>query len=109
MAAPLNACTMIEQCGFVRFLWAKGTAGKDIHKEMLPMYNEHCLSRQALALVWSSKTTSFGEHSPEDDAVERAVCAWFRQQPQELYAAGLQGLVKQRDKFLNLYGDYIEK
>jgi len=73
------------------------------------MYDEHCLSCQALPLVWSSKTTSFGEHFPEDDAVERAVREWFRQQPQELHAAGLQGLVKQWDKFLNLYGDYVEK
>jgi len=31
-------------CGF---LWAKDVAGKDNHKEMLPMYGEHCLSRQA--------------------------------------------------------------
>jgi len=23
-------------------------AAKDIHKEMLPMYGEHCLSRQAV-------------------------------------------------------------
>ena len=49
-----------------------------------------------------------GERFP-DDAVERAVCAWFRQQPQEFYAAGFQGLVKRWDKCLNLYGDYIEK
>ena len=42
MAVPLNTCTMIEQRGVVRFLWAK-----DIHKEMLPMYGEHCLSHQA--------------------------------------------------------------
>jgi len=48
MAAPLNTCTVIEQRGVVRFLWAKGTAAKDIHKEMLPMYGEHCLSRQAV-------------------------------------------------------------
>jgi hypothetical protein len=27
-------------CGFV---WAKDMAAKDIHKEMLPMYGEHCL------------------------------------------------------------------
>ena len=26
----------------------KGMAAKDIHKEMLPMYSEHCLSRQAI-------------------------------------------------------------
>jgi hypothetical protein len=49
MAAPLNICTTIEQRGVVRFLWAKNMdAAKDIHKEMLPMYGEHCLSRQAV-------------------------------------------------------------
>ena len=29
-------------------LWAKVMAAKDIHKEMLPMYGEHYLSRQAI-------------------------------------------------------------
>ena len=51
---PLNTCTAIEQRGVVRFLWAKDVAAKDIHKEMLPMYGEHCLSRQ------ESSKTSFG-------------------------------------------------
>jgi hypothetical protein len=50
-----------------------------------------------------------GERFPYDDAVERAVHVWFRQQPQEFYAAVFQGLVKWWDKCLNLYGDYIEK
>jgi len=48
MAAPLNTCTTIEERGVVRFLWAKNMEAKDIHKEMLPMYGEHCLSRQAI-------------------------------------------------------------
>jgi len=48
MAAPMNTCTTIEQLGVVRFMWAKDMAAKDIHKEMLPMYGEHCLSRQAV-------------------------------------------------------------
>jgi hypothetical protein len=39
---------MIEQCGVVRFLWAKNMEAQDIHKEMLPMCGEHCLSRQAI-------------------------------------------------------------
>jgi hypothetical protein len=39
---------MIEQRGVVRFLWAKDMAARDIHKEMLPVYDEHCLSRQAV-------------------------------------------------------------
>ena len=50
-----------------------------------------------------------GERFPDEDAVERAVCAWFRQQPQIFYGAGLQGLVKWWDKCLNLFGDYVEK
>jgi len=48
MAAPLNTCTTIEQRGVVRFLWEKDMAAKDIPKEMLSMYGEHCLSRQAV-------------------------------------------------------------
>ena len=48
MAAPLSTCTKIEQRGFVHFLWAKNMEAKDMHKEMLPMYGEHCLSRQAV-------------------------------------------------------------
>jgi hypothetical protein len=27
---------------------SKNMAAKDIHKEMLPMYGEHCVSRQAI-------------------------------------------------------------
>jgi hypothetical protein len=30
------------------FLWAKGVTAKDIYKEMLHMYGEHFLSRQAV-------------------------------------------------------------
>ena len=48
MAAPLNTRTTIEQRSVVQFLWAKDMAAKDIHKEMLPVYGEHCLSRQAV-------------------------------------------------------------
>jgi hypothetical protein len=47
MEAPLNTRTTKEQRGVVRFLWAKDRAANDIHKEMLPMYGEHCLSLQA--------------------------------------------------------------
>ena len=50
-----------------------------------------------------------GEHFPDDDAVERAACVRFRQQPQEFYAVGLQGPLKRWDKSLNLCGDYVEK
>jgi hypothetical protein len=49
----------MEQRGVVRFLWAKNMEAKDIHKEMLSMYGEHCLSRQAVH-NWVQKTSSFG-------------------------------------------------
>jgi hypothetical protein len=49
------------------------------------------------------------EHFPDDEAVEREVTTWFRQQPKEFYAAGFQGLVKRWDKCLNAQGDYVEK
>ena len=65
MAAPLNTCTTIEQLGVVRFLWEKDMAAKDIHKEMLPMYGEHCLSRQAVH-NWVQKFSE-GRTSIEDE------------------------------------------
>jgi hypothetical protein len=80
-------------------------AAKDIHKEMLPMYGEHCLSRQSVH-DWVQK---FSEGRTSIEGEHRAVCAWFRQQPQEFYAAAFQGLVKRWDKCLNLYGVYVEK
>ena len=80
-----------------------------MHKEMLPVYGEHCLSRQAVH-NWVQKFSE-GRTSIEDEhpVVERAVRALFRQQPKEFFAAGFQGLVKRWDKCLNLYGDYVEK
>ena len=65
MAAPLSTCTKIEQRGVVRFLWAKNMEAKDIHKEMLPMYGEHCLSRQAVH-NWVQKFSE-GRRSIEDE------------------------------------------
>ena len=64
MAAPLNTCTTIEQRGLVRFLWAKDMAAKDIYKEILPMYGEHCLSCQAVH-NWVQKFSE-GRTSIED-------------------------------------------
>ena len=79
---------------------------KDIHKEMLPMYGEHCLSRQAVH-NWVQKFSE-GRTSIEEDE-HRVGRITFQQQPEEFYAAGFQGLVKRWDKCLNLYGDYTEK
>jgi hypothetical protein len=92
---------MIEQCGVVWYSWAKDMAAKDIHKEMLPMYGEHCLSLQTFPLVWPSKTNLSGKAILTMTRLKKAVCACFRLQPQEFYAASFQGLVKRWDNFLN--------
>ena len=87
------------------FLWAKTMEAKDIHKEMLPMYGEHCLSRQAVH-NWVQKFSEWRTSVEDEHRVGRIT---FRQQPKEFFATGFQGLVKRWDKCLNLYGDYVEK
>jgi len=78
---------------------------KDIHKEMLPMYSEHCLSHQAVH-NWVQKFSE-GRTSIEDE--HRAGWPVEIATPETLQRAGFQGLVKRWDKCLNLYGDYVEK
>jgi len=46
-------------------LWAKKIEATDIHKEMLPMYSEHCLSRQTVH-SWVQKFSE-GQTSIEDE------------------------------------------
>ena len=87
MAASLNTCTTIEQRGVVCFLWEKSMEVKDIHTEMLPMYGEHCLLRQAIH-NWVQKCSE-GRTSIEDEhragrPVEIATPETFRQQPKRI-------------------------
>ena len=54
MEEPLQDAGAPEYVYHDRTAWCcavfvgKYMAAKDIHKEMLPMYGEHCLSRQAV-------------------------------------------------------------
>jgi hypothetical protein len=48
MAIVLVECIAEEQLSVVRFLWAKGSTAKDIHKEMFPGYGGKCSSRKAV-------------------------------------------------------------
>ena len=78
MAAPLNTCTTTGQRGDVRFLWAKGMAAKGIHKVMLHMYGEHCLSRQSVhnwVQKFSEERTSIkDEHRVGRPVKEQCAC-----------------------------------
>jgi hypothetical protein len=81
-------------------------AAKDIHKEMLPIYGEYCLSRQAVH-NWGSEV--FGMEKNYRRQTSSRSAGGDCHVSKEFYAAGFQGLVKRLDKCLNLYGDYVEK
>jgi hypothetical protein len=73
-----------------------------------PLYSPD-LAPSGFHLFGPLKYHLLAEHFPNDEAVEREVTAWFRQQPKEFYATGFQGLVKRWDKCLNVQEDCIEK
>jgi len=57
----------------------KRYGSKDIHKEMLPTYGEHCLSHQAVH-NWVQKFLEGRTSIDDEHRVGRII---FRQQPQE--------------------------
>ena len=45
MDTPLQDCTIEEQCGIVRFLWAEGVKPVEIHRRMLAQYGQSTMSQ----------------------------------------------------------------
>ena len=46
MDAPLQDCTIEEQCDIVRFLWAEGVKLVEIHRRMLAHYGQSTMSQR---------------------------------------------------------------
>jgi len=46
MDAPLQYCTIEEQRGIVRFLWAEGAKPVEIHRCMLALYGQSTMSQR---------------------------------------------------------------
>ena len=46
MDAPLQDCTIKEQHGVVRFLWAEGAKPVEIHHHMLAQYGQSTMSQR---------------------------------------------------------------
>jgi len=46
MDAPLQDCTIEEQRGVVRFLWAEGVKHVEIHRRMLAQYGQSTMSQR---------------------------------------------------------------
>ena len=44
--APLQDCTIEEQRGVVRFLWAEGVKPVEIHRHMLAQYGQSTMSQR---------------------------------------------------------------
>jgi hypothetical protein len=51
----------------------------------------------------------FGQHAHGSDEVKKTVTNLFSGLTADFYEAGIQKLIKQYDKCLNLHGDYVEK
>ena len=45
MVPPLQDCTIEEQRGVVRFLWAEGVKPVEIHRRMLAQYGQSTMSQ----------------------------------------------------------------
>jgi len=46
MDAPLEDCTIEEQRGVVRFLWAEGAKPVEIHRRLLDQYGQSIMSQR---------------------------------------------------------------
>jgi hypothetical protein len=46
MNAPLQDCTIEEQCGIVQFVWAERVQPVEIHCGMLAQYGQSTISQQ---------------------------------------------------------------
>ena len=74
MATVLEQCTTFEQRAVIRFLWAKGCAAKDIHKQMLPVYGENCVSRKSVH-NWIEKFTQGRSQLADNNRTGRPVAS----------------------------------
>ena len=48
MTAPLSVCTKEEQRAVIRFLWAQGVLGAEIHRRLSAQYGNSALPQQSV-------------------------------------------------------------
>ena len=48
MSARLSVCTKAEQRSVIRFLWAEGVKGTEIHARLCTQYGDNALPRQSV-------------------------------------------------------------
>jgi hypothetical protein len=85
MATVLEVYTTEEQRSVVHFFWTKELIAKDIYKEIFPVYNGKCLSREVVH-NWVEK---HGRCLTDEEVVEMEVQKWLRQQSKILLCCGV--------------------
>jgi hypothetical protein len=80
----------------------KRLSAKDIHKEMLPVDGEKCLSPKVVH-DWVANFLLMTK------TLKWRCGKWLRRQSKDFYAAGFDALIKRRDKCINVRGGYVEK
>jgi hypothetical protein len=76
MDAPLQDCTIEEQRGVVRFVWAEGVKPVEIHRLMLAQYGQSTI-RQRKVYEWVERLRS-GRRFTSDEEAKKAVHTWLR-------------------------------
>ena len=89
MDAPLQDCSIEEQRGVVRFLWAEGVKPVEIHRRMLAQYGQSDYYK-----FGPLKEALRGRRFDSDEEVKEAVHSWPREQTKSFFSAGIQKLVQ---------------
>ena len=66
MDALLQDCTIEEQRGVVRFLWAEGVKPVEIHRHMMAQYGQTTMT-QRKAYEWVERFKSGRTHVTDED------------------------------------------
>ena len=70
MDAPLQDCTIEEQRGIVRFLWAEGVKPVEIHRRILAQYGQSTMSQRKV-YVWVERFKSGRTRVTDEDLSDR--------------------------------------
>ena len=65
MDAPLQDCTVEEQSGVVRFIWAEGAKHVEIHCRMLAQYGQNTVSQRKV-YEWVERFKSSRTHVSDE-------------------------------------------
>jgi len=71
MSAHLSVCTKEEQRSFIRFLWAEGVKGAEIHARLCTQYGDNALPQRSI-YKWI-EMFKIGHRFAADDEVKEAV------------------------------------